>query len=145
MRRSADNGFTLFEVLIVVVMLGVLALMAVPRLERGMVRRDLAGARAGMSAFVLRAKATAVQRRRPVTLTVETDRASLSVPTAGGGTQLVGVLNLNADYGVQLTSSAATLVFQPTGLVASGTPFTVWVAKAGHSDSIRVTGFGRVE
>lgn len=130
--------------LIVVVLLGVGALMAMPRLERAMVRRDLAGARAATTTLMLQAKAAAVQLRRPVTLSVDSLRAVLTVPTSSG-TRHLALVHLKSSFGVSVSSSSPTIVVQPTGLVAAGTPFTVRFAKGARSDSVRVTGYGRVQ
>lgn len=139
------RGFALLELLIVVAILGILTLLALPRMESAMVRRDLAGARSSLSTLVLQAKAVAVQRRRPVTMAVDSSKAWLTVPAGGGSSELVAVLNLGPLFGVRMASSAASITVQPTGLVASGTPFMVQLIKAGRMDSLRITGFGRVE
>jgi prepilin-type N-terminal cleavage/methylation domain-containing protein len=143
--RSRRAGFTLIEMVLVVVLLGILVLMAMPRMEGALVRRDLAGARAAAHSMVLRARTAAVQLRKPVTINADTALVWLTVPAAGGGSQRLAVLNVMAEYGVRLGPSAASLVVQPTGLVATGTPFRLGLSKAGRLDSLRVTGFGRVE
>lgn len=141
---SNRRGFSLVEMLIAVILIGIVVLMAMPRIERALVRRDLSSARSGVVSLIQRAKAAAVQRRQAVTVNVSSSMAWLTAATSGGS-QIIASLNLSAQYNVSATSSAATLTFQPTGLVVSGTPFTVWLSRATRPDSIRVTGYGKIE
>jgi len=144
-RRWQSAGFGLLELLIVVVIVGMLVLMAFPRIERALARRDLQGSKAAVNSLVLRGKSAAVQLRRPVTLAITGNNAVLSAPTAGGTLQYLAVADLASAYGVAVTSSSPDLTFQPTGLVVTGTPFTVRVTKGALSDSVRLSGYGRIE
>jgi prepilin-type N-terminal cleavage/methylation domain-containing protein len=138
------RGFTLVEMLIVVVLLGTLTLMAVPRIERALAYRDVDGARSSLSALYQRAKLAAVQHRRPATLTMTASDAWATVTTPSGTTSL-GRVALRSEFGVAATFSSGSLVIQPTGLVLAGTPFVVRLAKSGLLDSVMITGYGRLE
>ena len=134
------GGFSLLEMLIVVVLLGLLTLMSMPRIERALVRRDLAGARAATTSLIARAKSAAVQRRRPVTLAIDSSLAVLS-----SGPQFLALVHYQSLFGVRANASAASLTVQPTGLVTTGTPFTIRFTKGSRTDSVLVTGYGRVQ
>ena len=58
------NGFTLVETLIVVVLLGLMTLIAFPKMSSAMVRNDLRGARTTMVNMIAKARAAAVQSNR---------------------------------------------------------------------------------
>jgi prepilin-type N-terminal cleavage/methylation domain-containing protein len=143
-RRRAIAGFTLIEMMLVVTIVGIVVLMAMPRIEQALVRRDLAGARAATATLILQAKASAVQRRRPVTLSIDSMRAVLTAPTPSG-VRHIALVHIKSSFGVATSSSAGSITVQPTGLIATGTPFTVRFYKGSQSDSVRVTGYGRVQ
>ena len=141
-RRAA--GFSLIETLVVIVIVGLLTLMAMPRIDLALTRRDIASAKSGLANLILRAKVAAVSGRRATTINVNGSSAYATLVTVGGTTQYVGG-TLYYDTGVTASYSASTLVIQPTGLVTSGTPFTVVFAKRGVTDSVMVVGYGRVQ
>lgn len=144
-RRWRSAGFSLVELLVVVVIFGILVLIAFPRIEVALARRDLQGSKAAVNALLLRGKSAAVQLRRPVTLAISGNNAVLSVPTAAGTVQYLAATDLASAYGVAVASSSPSLTFQPTGLVTTGTPFTVRVTKGALTDSVRLSGYGRIE
>jgi Tfp pilus assembly protein FimT len=125
-------------------LLGIVALMAFPRVDSALTGRDLAGAKAEVEALVLRARSAAVAHRRPAELAVDSSRAWVSVREPLGD-RMIASVELRASRGITVSSSAARLLVQPTGLVHSGTPFVVRFAKAGRTDSLRIVGYGRVE
>jgi type IV fimbrial biogenesis protein FimT len=137
------GGFSLIEMLTVVSIMGVLALFAMPRLSSALSRRDVRAAKVGLANMVLSAKMSAVATRRPVTLTVVSGMASLSMVNSSGTTQYLSAIVFSSS-GVSAAPSAATLTVQPTGLITSGTPYSVTVSKNGATDSVTVTGYGRV-
>jgi prepilin-type N-terminal cleavage/methylation domain-containing protein len=143
-QARSGNGFSLVEVVLVVSIVGLLALLSVPRIERALAARELAAARSSVTALWLRARVTAVQQRRPVVLTVSGGVVSASTSTSGGPV-LVGTVPLLSEFGVNVTSPATSLTVAPTGLVLKGTPFLVRLARSGLTDSLRIVGYGRIE
>ena len=63
-RRS---GFSLVEVLIAVVIVGVMSLMAYPRVSRSMIKSDLRGGRTRLANMFATARAAATQNSRTIT------------------------------------------------------------------------------
>jgi prepilin-type N-terminal cleavage/methylation domain-containing protein len=142
--RRREAGFSLVETLIVIVIVGLLTLLAMPRIDVALTRRDIASAKSGLTNLVLRAKVAAVSARRATTINVTSSSAYATLVTVGGTTQNVGGA-LFFETGVTASYSASTLVVQPTGLITSGTPFTVVFSKRGVTDSVMVVGYGRVQ
>ncbi len=143
-QSSRRSGFSLAEMLLVVSVLSVLTLMAVPRLERAVAARDLVAAKAAISAVFLRARAAAVDRRQSVLFTVDGGVASASA-TSPSGPVLVAEVPLRTQFSVQVTAPGRSLLIEPTGLIRSGTPFVIRLARSTLTDSVRITGYGRVE
>ena len=83
--------------------------------------------------------------RKPATMTFASGVASVSVVRAGSTVVIGQNLDFAAQYGVTATPSAAALMIEPTGLVLTGTPFTFIVTKGDAADTVRITGYGRVE
>lgn len=123
---------------------GILMLLALPRIERMLVRRDLAAARAGFSALVLRARIAAVDRRQPIRIEVDSASVWLSASTPNGP-ETVATLPLREEFRVLATATSSGFTVQPSGLVKGGTPFTIRFQRAGLADSVRVTGYGRIQ
>lgn len=140
------RGFTLTELLLVIVVIGILLAITAPRIATAMARRNVTGATAGMDALFRRARASAIQTRLPATITFASGVATVTVDSAGTPKLVGQPLNFPAQYGgVAVTPSSATLRIEPTGLVLSGTPFTFIATKSGDADTTSVTGYGRIE
>ena len=130
--------------LVVVSILGILVLLAMPRIERALSDRDVRSAKVGLANLVVNGKMSAASARRPVTLTVTPDLASLTMVNSSGATQFLSAVNFSRAK-VVASPSAAKLTIQPTGMIATGgTPYSVTMTKGGVKDSVVVTGYGRV-
>jgi type II secretory pathway pseudopilin PulG len=133
------------EMLIVVVVVGILLLILVPRVGPTTARREVAGATEAFASIFRQARASAVQQRQAVTLSFNAGVASLLV-SPGGVLDTIGYpMNVPNDFGLTPTVSGASIVVGPTGIVTSGTPFTFTATKRGQSRTITVTGAGRIE
>src|SRR5688572_16172440 len=85
--RSRD-GYTLTELLIVVVMVGALTLFALPKFSGLVARNKLQAARDEITAAVATARAAAVQKGRTATLRVINNRLWVTVVTDDAGTTM---------------------------------------------------------
>jgi type II secretory pathway pseudopilin PulG len=142
--RRRLGGFSLIEAVTVISIIGILALMVAPRIDRAWSRRDVTAARVGLGSLFLRARVAAVTARRPATLTVANGKAFVTISTPTGPAYVSQTLLFQTN-GVTATSSATSLTIEPTGLVRSGTPFVVALTKSGIVDSVVISGYGRLE
>jgi prepilin-type N-terminal cleavage/methylation domain-containing protein len=138
-------GFSLMEMLIVIVVVGLLLLILVPRIGPTTARREVNGAAEAFASIFRQGRASAVQMRQTVTVSFNSGVATLLV-SPGGVLDTIGYpLNFPIDFGLTPTVSGSTIVVGPTGMVTSGAPFTFTATKRGNSRTITVTGAGRIE
>jgi type II secretion system protein H len=145
------NGFTLVETLIVVVLLGLVAVIAFPKMSAAMARNDLRGARTSVINLVAKARAVAAQSNRLTLVVFEGNSAHLVAGprrTAGAGTvDTVGTFQDMAEaYGVTVAAPMDSIRFDPRGFgVGFGAvPATIVLTRNGHGSTITIDGLGRV-
>jgi prepilin-type N-terminal cleavage/methylation domain-containing protein len=149
MRRA---GFTIAEVLIVLVIMALITAMALPKLSTSAQKSNVRSSRVELSTMVAKARAAAVQRGCVDTLHVTTGasatawitacKASLSgtvVLDTIGGVDLVG-----KRMGVSLSSSTTNYIFDPRGLLVGGSGGTIVITGSGFTDSIVINAIGKV-
>jgi prepilin-type N-terminal cleavage/methylation domain-containing protein len=148
MRRS---GFTLLEVAIVLVIVGIVMVFTVPKIHSSLEKTNVRSARVGFGALAAQARAVAVQRGCTSTLNFTTGSAGKVWVTAckvsGVGTvDTVGTIEpLALRYGVSLSSSQSSVRYDPRGLsVAYQSATVVFTASSGTKDSAMVNKFGKV-
>lgn len=126
-RRCPPRGFTLVELLVVVLMAGVLAVVVVPRLDLSLGLRGAAW-RDQLVAAAHTARSVSNGHRRLVCMVVATGEVRLGVASANPATSCDGTLSGpdgDARWAVdphQLAvtlSPAGTLYFQPDGRITS--------------------------
>lgn len=143
-RRS---GFTLTELLMVIVILGILATLATPKVYQTVARSKVNQAAGVVAADLEQAVALAGRRRQPVVLALEStgtytlrDRVG-SDPT--GTLRLRRVLTLTGDQGVStLTFSRSPVQVFPNGTTDGA--LTVTLGGAGHTRTVTLSAGGQV-
>ncbi len=143
-RPRPRTGFSLIELVTVVAVIGLMMVIAAPRVADANVRRNVKGARAAVANLYARARIQAVQSRRPATLQFSDSLAWVTVATGAGFDTVGSVQNLRREFGVTIAASGNVAV-QPTGLVNAGTPIKITVTKAGKSDSVVISGYGKMQ
>ena len=145
-RIRSVRGFSLVEALIVVVIMGILVLLITPRFDPVLATRNVKAARASFTGLYNRARMAAVQTRVNATVTITGNVASAAVTTTWGGTQNIGTAVLfEDDFGVTATASPTSVTIAPSGLVRTGLPFQLVLARSSARDTVRITGYGRIE
>lgn len=143
MRRK---GFTVIELMMVMVVSGLIMLVAFPRLRSGMLKSSIRSARGDIVAMHSKARTASVQYGKPTYVAFSGNRAVVLVRVAPGNVawadSLGGVQDLADKYGVSLTVSEDTLKFDPRGFGIQGG--SVYIRRSGYADTITVSGFGRV-
>lgn len=144
------RGFTFIEMLIVFVFVGLMVLIAFPLLERSLTRANVRNARTLSIGLYQRARSSALETGRVTALTfngnVATVTATPRLTPVAGSTEdtLGGPHDLRALYGVTVTGNPTTiLTVDPRGL-ASSNATTIYFTRLGKTDSMNVSGFGRV-
>ncbi|MDM4767789.1 type II secretion system protein [Pelomonas sp. SE-A7] len=154
--NSSERGFTMAELVMVIVIMGVLAVVALPRIQASMGFDDEAW-RQDVATALRHAHHTAVAARRLVCANVATGSVTLSIaganPASSCSASIPGY-NGNAAFASSSKAPAttsATLYFQPSGRVTSdgagstAADFTITISSQ-PSTTVSVTGeTGHVE
>lgn len=149
---SRRHGFTLIEMLMVVVIISLTMLMALPRFRAAVNRSNMLSARAKVMASFSAARAAAAGSGRVTTLHVSgnqvwvTATPRLKAPI-GANTLDTVVLpkNLNTMYGVTATPSVGTVVVGQNGLGNSGGATSIVLSHGDLGDTITISQYGRVQ
>jgi prepilin-type N-terminal cleavage/methylation domain-containing protein len=142
-----NRGFTIIEMLLVIVIMGVIATLAFPRLRNSVEKQNVRGAKALFSTLVATARGVAVSRGCPATLNMTVDSAwvtacGVSPPAASvqvGTKKLIG-----DDFSVKLGPSVSTLIYDPRGISTGYQLVTVRIVGATITDSVIINQVGKV-
>lgn len=145
------GGFALVEMAIVLIVLGLVLLIVMPKARTAMVRSDLRSARTTLVAQVNRGKIAAISRNRRATVAVDAGRVWVETtprlnPLLGSTSDTVGtVVSLPEQYGVTLTPTTTSLSFDARGIgLNPSTPVSFGLAKDGETMGLTVNGLGRI-
>jgi type IV fimbrial biogenesis protein FimT len=147
---SRHHGFSLVEMLIAVVLIGIISLIAFPKVSNALAKNNLRSARVTMANMFSTARATAVGTNKRTWLNFTGNNVYVTTsprvnPVAGSTLDTVGtVQRLDVVYGVTLTPGAASVAYDPRGFATTGGTLNFVVAKSGKRDSVRVDGLGRI-
>lgn len=135
LRTGSQRGFSLVELVTILIVIGVLAVVALPRFDllRGF---DEIGYRDQVRATLEYARKSAVAQRRNVRVTLDAGSVSVDIasdiPEGAGASTFDRNLVLPGGSGNQITapsgvtlSPAATLIFDPLGWPSAAGSFTV--------------------
>jgi len=125
MHKIRARGFTLFELMIIVVITGLLATLALPKFVVVRDRQNIAGARARIESAIATARAAAIHKGRLSIFLVSGNTMAVWTqnPTTGFWQQQVSAMNLSAVYpGVQVQIGGPGLnyvYYEPRGMTWS--------------------------
>ena len=146
---QSRRGYTLTEMLIVVVVVGSLTLFSLPKFSGLVERNKLSAAREEITAAIATARAAAIQKGRTATFALSGNKISVTVVTSESGTTatVVPQKNLGTLYNVTVGSPADTAItFDMRGFANPRLAgVTKYVISAGaRRDSICVTTAGQI-
>lgn len=143
------RGFSLIELMVVVVMVGIMALIGYPKLQSQLARSEVRAATSRLTAVYAQGRATAIQTGRMTDVNVLGNRIWLTQTVAGVLDTIGTVQHLDSMYKVVLTPNEYAddgLRFDARGilnprLVGTG---TVTVSRDGHSRIITLGPYGSI-
>jgi len=145
MRR---NGFTLAEMMIVIVIMGIMMAAALPKLHDWSLAADARSARSSARSLLAQARAAAVQSNRTTTVSFDGTRGLVTASprlSGSGSVDTVGsVLSLSGQYHVTMSPSSWNVSYDPRGLGTNMSPIAVTFTRSGHAATFTVSPYGRV-
>jgi prepilin-type N-terminal cleavage/methylation domain-containing protein len=143
-RSSSRRGFTLPEILIVIVMISVLALVAIPRFATANAKRHMESARMRVAASIATARAAAIQKGEKVQFKIASNR--VTVKASSDATNLVSPVPLDTLYSVNTNGTDYTIDFSSRGFATLGARTVITLKRSGvPDDSVVVTKTGMVQ
>lgn len=140
MRR---NGFTLVEIMVVVVVAGLMTLIGFPKIRAALIRSEVRASVDQIAAAYASARANAIQTSRETVLNSAGNRVWITTVLPGGVLDTVGVVrHLDAAYGVSMTTTNGAIPIDPRGIANGPAKFTI--TRAGVTDSVRIGNYGSV-
>ena len=145
-----ETGFSLLEVLTVMVMVGIMVSLAIPRFGTTLARQSVRGARNSIVSMQAKARASAISRGRRTAFAIAGGRlAIMSQNPVTGTVDVVGrtIDTVTTRFGVTLAfnpTTRDTLVFDARGLGIETSSTTIIISKGGFADTITFGQLGRV-
>lgn len=143
--RSSPGGFTLLELILTLLVLGILLALIAPRVGRSERRWAAYAAARTLATDVARARARAIQERATVRVVLDTLAGAYEVRLAGG--QAVTRRELRSDLALGTGAHLGEILFSARG--TSNLYSTVWVVARGDPlappHRIRVLPTGAIE
>jgi len=149
MKIFNKNGFTLIEMMIVLVIMGILSAIAVPNLKTYMAERRLNGAARVLYGDLTATRSQAVSMNKWVALNIDNNHQyTMFHDDDKNGTvntgESISTKNLHPDYHDVLfsTPSGTVIVFYPNGTGSTG---TLGLTGSTGSKSITISSAGRIK
>lgn len=145
-----NSGFTTTELMMVIVIMGVIAALAFPRIRGALDRQNVRSARAAAQTFVVKARAAAVQRGCRGTLQMRADgrmwvTVCRAVPLAGSTIDTLGPIELlGARYNVSVAPSRDSVAFDARGMKVNFERISITFTNNDITDSLVVNEVGKV-
>ena len=142
-----NHGFTIIEMIWVIVLMGLLGLLGVPRIRDALQKQSVRSARVAGTALVVKARAAAVQRGCRATVHMRSDGRMwvTSCRTVGAGLDTVGTVDdLYDRFGVTMTPTRDSVQYDPRGLSVGNQSATIRFVRLEKSDSFMINAVGKV-
>ena len=146
---SGHRGFTMIEIMIVVVIAGLMLRIALPYIRVRMAKANITGSLSAITSLHALARTSAIQKGRTAVLVVNhaTGTALVILRRTGSATVVdtVGsVVNLTSRWGVTVTTTSDSTVFTPLSIGTGSANNTITVSKGGFSQSLVISAAGRL-
>ena len=142
--RNQRSGFTLIEVLMVVVIAGLLIAMGVPKFTQLRESGRLKAAKTNMISTLTTARAAAIQNGRPARwIRINNQIIVQSTNNAGNFTTFMNPVDFEQKYKVTLNSTTTIVNFDARGFANGANNFKVYI-RGVTVDSVCMTNAGAV-
>lgn len=145
---SRRTGFTMLELLIVLILIAVLTGLALPKLTTAAQKANIRSTRMELASLVTRARAAAIQRGCVDSLHISTSTAKAWVTAcqvSGTSRDTVGpVDNLGQRFGVTLSASKTDYGYDPRGILVGYSGGSIVITGNGFTDSVVINNVGKV-
>jgi type IV fimbrial biogenesis protein FimT len=140
-------GLTLTELMVSLAIVGIVSAVAIPTAKRGMASEAVRGARRSVTTQLARARGTAANRgcRSALHMTSGANAQIwvTSCTVGGAGVDTIGgVQDLGNRFGVTVSTSGDSVIFNPNGLGSSPGWIVMKFGKGGHSDTLAISPIG---
>jgi prepilin-type N-terminal cleavage/methylation domain-containing protein len=141
------KGFSMIEMVVVVMLIGLIASIGFPRLRDALEKQNVRSAKALIATLAATARGSAIQRGCSATLNMTVD--SIWVTACGvnppAASVQVGTKKLVGDeFNVTLSPSAGSVVYDPRGISTVFQATTVRIIGPNYQDSVIINEVGRV-
>ena len=146
--RANRQGFTLTELVVVVMIIGVTTAFALPRMVNVARHESVRGARREVTTQLARAKSLAAQRSCRTALQMRAGPPAKvwveACKVTGAGRDTVGfITNMATKYSVTMTTSADSIPFAPTTLGVAPAAIAMTFARSGYTLNLAISSTGK--
>ncbi|PYP63613.1 MAG: hypothetical protein DMD26_14330 [Gemmatimonadetes bacterium] len=140
------SGYTLTEMIVVLIIVGVVTSLSIPRLHGATSSAGLRSARQQTAVYLAQAHALAVQRGKEARFVRSGNLVTVTVDSSGTQVVYSRTHDLQREHGVAIpTASLDTIKFDSRGFaIGAGTVEKVVLTRDGMRDSVCVSKFGKV-
>jgi prepilin-type N-terminal cleavage/methylation domain-containing protein len=145
MGTTTRRGFSMPELLMVVVIIGLVTALAIPRINNFREQSDLNAAAALVNSYVYRARAAAIGQARTVRLVTSGSSIWVIIPTTGD--TVASQQNLALDRKVTMAASVAQINYSPRGMavgLSAEEPPRFTLTKGSRTKVVCLTALGMV-
>jgi len=144
--RSRVSGFTMIELIIVFVVLGIMLSFMVRAVRGSWVASSRRSASRDVTAYLFRGRSIAIQQSRAAWVVRSGNVLKIMVDSSGTPVQLGSQIDFSLRYGATLGASPKdTVQFDPRGFAVGVTTAPKFiVALGGRTDTVCVTSLGKI-
>jgi len=146
---ASRRGFSLIEMLIVMILIGILTAVALPYLRTGPSKSSVRGANSAIASYHAIARNAAIARGRMAVLVIKAAAPAMVLvvvrrPGSSAVDTVGAVANLYSTFSVALTTTSDSVIFTPRGIGISTSTTTVISTRGGVADTLTISAAGRL-